>query len=207
MEKITKLTMKKFIPLVTLSSFLFTTPILGKESCKMESKKNIECLIEMNPVERNKDESRKSVSLNTFYFFSKAKRLDNGIYLEVSYESKIYERFSLQVATGYMKLKATDVNDSRVKKLSVIPIHLGPKYKLFRPLSIKGGLSYYKYHLDKVKVPSEFGGYVGIEISSNKKRNPNFFFEVRQQFGDLDIDYPLLEDETNIIGTLVGWGI
>lgn len=153
------------------------------------------------------DELQDHLSFNTKYFLASARRLGNDFYYELSYNKHISNKIFIDTGIGYASLEAEDVALTIKKELQFIPLHLGLKYQIFKYLSVKGGVTYNYFHLDCVDIPSEIGGYFGIEIGTNIKNNLDIYLDLGQQFGDMDVNYPILEDGTNVNGWMLGGGL
>jgi len=140
------------------------------------------------------------IGASASYFFTMADGTKDGILYEANYQKDLGPVIG-ELGVGFMNLEIRSVDGMRREDLRAIPIRLGVKYRLLKYLSIRAGGDYTDFHLDTCSVPGEFGGYAGIELA-----NEHWFINVTRKWCDLDIDYAIVENASNVSGTLVGAG-
>jgi len=147
-----------------------------------------------------------SISISEEYFSSRAERLGNGVCSRLTYEKKIFNQGYLETSVGYLSLIAESEDGKRQEDLTIIPIDLGIRYYIGKHFFLLGGATLNNFHLDTVHISPKPGGYIGMGLQTNYEKI-NFFTLIKRTFGDLDIDYALLEEASNMKGMFYGIGI
>lgn len=201
---------KKFLIVPALSLSLLSSPASSDTKPDLESK--VYAVAEEKCIKKeSKKSSIGSLFGGVYGFIPMTERLKMKTpYMELGYQTPPdllgIKGFSVKVAGGYMRLGGDDVNGTRRKYVDFLPVLFGANFKLTKRLEIEGGclLANFLFEKKSVGMPSTWGGYAGVNYIIKKNKNFELKLKGRWQAADMELRYPLLEDETNITGWLGG---